>query len=113
MINAEDEDDKENAYEDAKEALAEWDNENGDELKLLEDFNEEGSSESTEWTYGTTLIHDDFWVNYVMDLLIDIGDLPRDIPHYIVIDWEATGENIKVDYTEIDFGGYTYYMRSC
>jgi hypothetical protein len=30
-----------------------------------------------------------------------------------VIDWEATARNIAVDYTEVDFGGVTYYIRSC
>jgi hypothetical protein len=43
--------------------------------------------------------------------LEDVGDLPRGIPSYIVIDWAATADNLKVDYTEVDFDGVTYLVR--
>lgn len=49
----------------------------------------------------------------MQELLEDIGDIPRDMPHYLVIDWEATARNIAVDYTQVDFDGVTYYIRSC
>ncbi len=46
-----------------------------------------------------------------MEMLSDIGDLPRDIPHYIVIDEDATARNIQQDYTSVDFDGATYWVR--
>lgn len=65
-----------------------------------------------DWSHGETLIRYDYFEEYVEEMLKDCGDLPKDIPWYIKIDWEATAENIKVDYTEADFDGVTYYMRA-
>ena len=60
---------------------------------------------------GVTLIPESEFVEYAEQLCIDCGDLPRDIPHYIVIDWEATADNIKQDYSDIDFEGKTYLYQ--
>ena len=98
--------------EEAVEALTEWDNSaEGSELNDLKAFRDEVNS--SEWTYGLTLIHATYWVEYVEEMLIDIGDLPQDIPHYIVIDWDQTADNIQVDYSEADINGNTYYYRDC
>jgi hypothetical protein len=43
--------------------------------------------------------------------LEDCGESPRDLPFYIVIDWEETADNLRVDYTEVDFEGTTYLFR--
>ena len=40
-----------------------------------------------------------------------VGDMPKEIPHYIVIDWEATANNLRADYTTIEWGDQTYYVR--
>jgi hypothetical protein len=50
-------------------------------------------------------------VDYCQELLEDIGDIPKGLPGYIVIDWEATAENLKADYSTVDFDGQTYYYR--
>ncbi len=65
-----------------------------------------------DWEHGETLIRKSYFVEYVEDLLKDCGDLPKDIPWYISIDWEATARNLKIDYTEASFDGVTYYMRA-
>ena len=98
--------------EEAKDALTEWDDENGDELTALRNLADEGANETSEWTYGETLIHEDYFTEYVQQLLEDIDDLPKDLPGYIVIDWEQTAENIKADYSTVDFDGETYYIRN-
>jgi antirestriction protein len=36
---------------------------------------------------------------FAQELLEDSEDYLRDIPHYIIIDWEATARNIMYDYT--------------
>lgn len=64
-----------------------------------------------DWEHGEALIRESYFVEYVEDLLKDCGDLPKDIPWYIVIDWEATARHIRMDYTEGDFDGVTYLMR--
>ena len=66
-----------------------------------------------DWEHGEALISADYFVDYVKDLLEDCGDIPRDVPWYVAIDWEATAENIKVDYMAVDFDGQEYFMRSC
>jgi antirestriction protein len=38
-------------------------------------------------------------VDFVRELLEDSEDYLRDLPHYIIIDWEATARNIMFDYT--------------
>jgi len=45
--------------------------------------------------------------SFTQNLLEDVGDIPRDLPWYIEIDWEGTAENIMMDYIE-DSG---YYFR--
>lgn len=40
--------------------------------------------------------------DFVEDLLDSCGDLPKDLPAYIHIDWEATAKDIMMDYFEIE-----------
>lgn len=111
VTEAEEAGDVEAAY--AREELKAWDDsDEAEELKTLEALNEEGEQNSGDWTHGETLIHGSYWVEYVQELVSDIGDLPRNIPSYIEIDWEATARNIAADYSQIDFDGSTYYIRN-
>jgi hypothetical protein len=66
----------------------------------------------SEFEDGITFILESDFENYARDLLQDIGELPRDIPDYIVIDWEATADNLSVDYSEVEFRGETYLYRA-
>lgn len=65
-----------------------------------------------DWHHGETLIRHDHFTDYAEELVKDISDMPSKIPFYIVIDWEATAENLKVDYMTIDYDGVEYLMRS-
>jgi len=58
-----------------------------------------------------TLIRDTYFEQYVQELLEDCGVIPSELPHYIVIDWEATARFIQHDYTAFDFDGVTYWAR--
>jgi len=40
--------------------------------------------------------------DFVQDLLESCGDLPKDLPAYIHIDWESTARDIMMDYFEVD-----------
>lgn len=82
-----------------------------EELDILKDLEEQCEQYAPDWEYGEALIHEDYFVDYCEQLLRDIGDLPNDIPWYIEIDWEATAENLKMDYSVVDFYGETYYIR--
>jgi hypothetical protein len=90
--------------------------EGNEELKELATILDElkGSGGDEQWRgdwYPITLIADSYFVDYCEELVSDIGDMPREIPSYIEIDWEATANNIKVDYSEIEIDGDTYYFR--
>lgn len=98
--------------EEAEKALKEWDeSDDAKELKALEALQEQAQGYAPDWTYGATLISESYFTKYTEELLKDIGDLPRDLPPYIAIDWEQTANNIRVDYTEVDFDGATYLVR--
>lgn len=81
------------------------------EYDALVEFRDANESVS-EWQYGACFIRDSYFTDYVRELLQDIGDLPNGIPHYIVIDWEETANNIRQDYTDAEFDGETYWVRA-
>ena len=103
-VNEAEGEDKEQAEKD----LQEWkESEEGRELEELKAISEEVS----EWKDGNTLIPDYDFVEYCQELLEDIGDLPKDLPWYIAIDWEQTADNLRDDYSEVGYQGTTYYYR--
>ena len=98
--------------DEAEAALNEFDeSEEGEELKVLTALQEEAEGYSSDWKYGSTLIRDSYFVEYCEELVKDIGDMPKEIPSYIEIDWEKTADNIKADYTSVDFDGVEYWIR--
>lgn len=95
----------------AVDALDEWDGH--DELHSLRELCDEASDYSSDWTYGEQLIRKSYFTEYVQELCEDCGDVPRNMPSYLVIDWDETADNIAVDYTEIEFDGVPYMIRCC
>lgn len=87
------------------------DEERDELIKLLE--LQDQCEDLSDWEHGETLVHASYWVEYVEGLLIDCGDLPKEIPHYIAIDWEKTADNIEQDYMRVDFDGEEYLIRNC
>jgi hypothetical protein len=72
----------------AKQALIDWDSsEEAEELASLKAFRDELADYCPDWTHGTTLIRDSCWVEYVEEMLADIGDIPRDLPGDGVTYW--------------------------
>lgn len=82
-----------------------------EELKALKEFAEEAEGCTEDWRHGATLIRESYFEEYCEELCKDIGDLPKEIPHYIVIDWAATANNIRQDYTEVDYDSVAYLVR--
>jgi len=89
----------------------ERDEDEEEEFKALSALAEEGKDYAEDWLHGATLIHERYFTEYAQEMLEDCCEIPRNLPHYIAIDWEATAQNIRVDYTEIDFNGQTYLVR--
>ena len=63
-----------------------------------------------DW-YPVTLIRESYFVDYVQELLEDCGEIPRNLPHYIHIDWERTARDVRVDYSTVEIDGVTYLYR--
>ena len=82
-----------------------------DELAHLQALAEEASGYAADWEHGEQLIRETYFVEAMRELCVDIGDVPKNIPSYLEIDWEKTAENLKADYTEVDYDGVTYLIR--
>lgn len=80
--------------------------------RILADLQGNGGDEQWrgDW-YPLMLIRDSYFTEYAEDMVKDCDGLPREIPSYIEIDWEATAENLKVDYSDINIDGETYWYR--
>lgn len=65
-----------------------------------------------DWQYGETLIREDYFVEYAQQLADDIGAIDREANWPTChIDWQAAADHLKMDYTEVDYRGVTYYAR--
>jgi len=78
-----------------------------DELFQLLEFKD--SVGSREWDHGLVFIGDDSFVDYIKQQLIDCNDVLDNIPDYVVIDWEATAENMQHDYSCAELNDKSYY----
>lgn len=83
-----------------------------EELKALKELAEEGENASPDWTFGATLISDDYFEDYAREFAEDIGAMP-DTNSWPArcIDWAQAAEELQVDYTPVDFDGETYWVR--
>ena len=82
------------------------------ELAALIALRDECDGYVSDWPYGETFIHEDYFTAYCMGMLSEVGYLPADLPSWIIIDEDATADNMKEDYAAFEFMGSTYYARS-
>jgi len=108
LADADPDEDNVALHEDLDRAIEDFDEAELDELKELREI----QNYVSEFRHGETLIPEEDFVSYCQDLLEDVGDLPKDLPSYLVIDWEATAENLKADYVDVEYLGNTYLVRS-
>jgi hypothetical protein len=57
------------------------------------------------------LIEEDDFDEYCKELLEDCGYISKDFPVWIEIDWDATANNVRQDYQEVEFRGTNYLFR--
>ena len=91
-----------------------WAIENGEdaaELAALQRLAEEAEGYAEDWHHGEILIRDSYFTEYAREMLEDCGTIPRDLPWWAEIDWEATARNVRADYTAVDFDAVTYWIR--
>lgn len=83
-----------------------------DELKLWRDFLDDNSLPA-DWHYGEAFIADDYFENHARELAEDMGAIDRNATWPLsYIDWPAAARALKMDYTEYDLDGYTFWARS-
>lgn len=78
------------------------------ELKGVEDEINEAAAN------GEGFIAESYFKDYVNDLVVGIGDIPKDLPVYIAdnIDWAGVASDLKADYCEVEMSGVTWLYRS-
>jgi hypothetical protein len=86
--------------------------EHQDLTALLDDLKGNGGDEKWrgDW-YPVTLIADCHFTEYAREMLEDCGTIPRDLPSWVEIDWDATARNVRADYTPVEIDGGTYWYR--
>ena len=92
------------------------DDDEKEELEVLQALAAEGQDYASDWKYGETLIRDSHFQDYAEEFFNDTADSSTidamnqwPLRH---IDWEAAAEELKQDYTTIDFDGVDYWIRS-
>jgi hypothetical protein len=82
-----------------------------EELAALLALQDEASGAS-DWTYGETLIRDDYFKDYAQELAEDIGAINPEASWPLNhIDWGAAADALKMDYTPVEWSGVTYWVR--
>lgn len=82
------------------------------QLRILLALQEEAEPYAADWRHGETLIRDSYFEEYAQQLAEDIGAVDRDANWPLNrIDWEAAADDLKVDYTTVDFDGVEYWIR--
>ena len=85
---------------------------NYDDIKALQALCAEGEG-FADWNHGETLIHDSYFTTYAQELAEDVCDMSNAVDWpFRHIDWQAAAEELQQDYSEIDFDGQTYWIRS-
>ena len=89
----------------------EWDAENAEELRHLDNFIDEGGR---EWRHGETLVRESYFEDYAREVAEDLrgSEMRAAAWPFSCIDWERAASDLQQDYTGADFDGVTYYYRS-
>lgn len=79
----------------------------------IRDFCREIEYYCDDYSYGATVIHEDYFVEYVEDFCKDCGYISDDLPACIGnnIDWDGVADDFKHDYTSITYECSEYYVR--
>ena len=98
-------------------AVSVWaESDDAHELKALLALADEAEC-SPDWLYGETLIHEDYFTDYIEELINDCYELPKEFNSgdwpwcHMTIDYAAAADEAKQDYMEVNFDGATYYIR--
>ena len=81
------------------------------ELTILRALAEQGE-DVEDWQHGATLIRDSYFEEYAEQLAEELDLIPADATWPATcIDWEQAARELRMDYTSVEFGGVTYWVR--
>lgn len=85
-----------------------------DELAKLEELKDQiGERKGKIDDENGPFIHDNDFKDYARELAEDIGAIDRNASWPLgCIDWEQAADELKADYTSVDWEGVTYYYRA-
>ena len=82
------------------------------EFKALLELAGEAEGYAADWQYGEALIRDTHFEEYAQELAEDIGAVNTESgwPNNC-IDWKEAADQLRIDYTSVDFDGVEYWVR--
>lgn len=97
----------------AQVALDAWlaDCDTGIALRDLLALQSEAEVYAPDWMHGATLVRDSYFERFAQQLAEDLGQLPEDTWPLSCIDWEQAARELQADYTSVEYGGVTYWVR--
>ncbi len=99
----------------AQDALDNWDgSDEATELKALKSLAEQAEGYADDWRHGAALVRESYFKEYAQQFADDIGAVDRDRTMnwpYTCIDWDAAADELRMDYTSVEFDGVTYWVR--
>jgi hypothetical protein len=115
--DSEDREEAENEFAYARKQVAEFDENDGDELEkltqLLDELRGYGGDHQFEgdWYPGSLIAESDF-EDYARELAEDIGAIPDDAQWPCTcIDWEKAARELQTDYSSVTYDGTDYLYR--
>lgn len=96
-----------------KEWLIGIDIENVNELIALVRLREDVKDATSEWDDGAQLIPLENFKEYALELAEECNMIPKNFGWPInCIDWDFAARELKMDYSEVEFNGISYLVRS-
>jgi len=77
-------------------------------------FHDEIKDECSDYRHGETLINESYFESYARELASDLygKEVDEACWPFTCIDWEEAADQLKMDYSQAEFDGTTYYFRS-
>lgn len=83
------------------------------DLAPIKEFDNDGALEfGPAWEDGVYLISDDYFEEFAEEFAKDIGAISSDFQWPLnCINWQEAADELKQDYSSIEFDGYTFWGR--
>ena len=83
-----------------------------DELLALETLCEDGEGATSDGIHGAQLIRDSYFETHAQEVAEECGMIDKNAtwPN-TCIDWEKAASELQWDYTSVEFGNVTYWVR--